>query len=204
MSDFITLACPSCGGNLAVTPDSERFACPYCRREHLVRRSGGHVSLVPIMERLERITEGVDRHASELAIQRLRKDRRAVKERINKQKDRIGDGRRALSRVEAELAGTRTQSIVLLALAAATGGGALGIFLFGRTGFACFGVPLLLIGAVCGLTGLSARFRIGRRIERIGQIRRSLDKDYEYLDELKDELDRIDEELDHHERVVSI
>jgi len=48
-SDFITLSCPNCGGRLQVTADVERFACQYCGHEHIVRRSGGMVSLEPVM-----------------------------------------------------------------------------------------------------------------------------------------------------------
>jgi DNA-directed RNA polymerase subunit RPC12/RpoP len=50
MADFVTLTCPSCGEKLQITSDLERFACMYCGREHLVKRSGGVVSLVPVIE----------------------------------------------------------------------------------------------------------------------------------------------------------
>ena len=71
-ADFITLACPSCGGQLAITGDVERFACAHCGREHLVRRNGGVVSLSPLVERLQKVQTGVDRAASELAIARIK------------------------------------------------------------------------------------------------------------------------------------
>ncbi len=84
-NDFISLACPSCGGTLRVTEDIERFHCKHCGREHLMRRERGQVTLVPIVEQLGRIEGGVkklasgaDRHASELAIRRLKDDRQRL------------------------------------------------------------------------------------------------------------------------------
>jgi primosomal protein N' len=71
MSDFITLSCPPCGGKLEITQDIERFACSHCGGEHVVRRGGGIVSLAPIVAGLKQVQVGVDKTASELAIQRL-------------------------------------------------------------------------------------------------------------------------------------
>lgn len=71
MSDFITLSCPSCGGKLQITSDIERFACTYCGTEQVVKRSGGVVSLAPVMEGLQKVQASSDRVGSELAIQRL-------------------------------------------------------------------------------------------------------------------------------------
>src|SRR5258706_10389106 len=72
MVDFVTLSCPSCGGKLKVTSDVNRFACAYCGAEQIVRRSEGIISLAPVVQGLNRIQTGVDKTASELAIQRLK------------------------------------------------------------------------------------------------------------------------------------
>ena len=74
MADFVTLSCPSCGGKLEITNDVERFACSHCGREHIVKRSGGIVSLLPVVDALNRVGAGVDKTAAELAIARLQKD----------------------------------------------------------------------------------------------------------------------------------
>jgi len=71
MADFVTLTCPNCGGKLEITNDIERFACSYCGTEHVVRRSGGVVSLIAIVDGLKGVKTGVDKTASELAIKRL-------------------------------------------------------------------------------------------------------------------------------------
>lgn len=80
-SDFITLSCPKCGGQLEITPDMDRFACKYCGNEHLVRRSEGRVSLAPVVEGIKRVEEkfdhamiGADRMAAEQTIQRLKNE----------------------------------------------------------------------------------------------------------------------------------
>jgi primosomal protein N' len=74
MKDFVTLTCPSCGGKLQITIDVERFACANCGNEHIVQRSGGIISLIPLVVGLRKVQDGVDRTASELAIKRLREE----------------------------------------------------------------------------------------------------------------------------------
>ncbi len=39
MAEFITLACPSCGGKVQVSPGSNRYACEYCGSEHILENS---------------------------------------------------------------------------------------------------------------------------------------------------------------------
>jgi DNA-directed RNA polymerase subunit RPC12/RpoP len=72
MADFVTLSCPSCGGKLEITDDVERFACAHCGREHIVKRSGGIVSLSPVVDAIRQVGIGVDKTAAELAIVRLK------------------------------------------------------------------------------------------------------------------------------------
>ncbi len=74
MPDLVTLSCPSCGGKLNITNDIERFACGHCGREHVVKRAGGIVSLSPVVEALKKVEVGVDKTASELAINRLQRE----------------------------------------------------------------------------------------------------------------------------------
>lgn len=74
MTDFVTLSCPSCGGKLEVTNDIDRFACAHCGREHVVKRTGGTVSLSPVVDALRKVEVGVDKTAAELAIVRLQKE----------------------------------------------------------------------------------------------------------------------------------
>ena len=74
MPDFITLSCPSCGHKLQITEDIDRFACAACGNEHIVNRSGGIVTLKPIIDSIAKVQVGVDKTASELAIVRLKKE----------------------------------------------------------------------------------------------------------------------------------
>jgi len=74
MIDFVTLSCPSCGGKLEVTRDIECFACAHCGREHVVKRTGGTVSLSPVVDALRKVEVGVDKTAAELAIARIQKE----------------------------------------------------------------------------------------------------------------------------------
>ena len=80
MSDYVTLSCPSCGGKLEITSHIDRFACAHCGTEHIVRRSGGLVSLAPVTEEIRRVRTGVDRTAAELAMARLMKEIETLEE----------------------------------------------------------------------------------------------------------------------------
>lgn len=71
MVEIVKLQCPSCAGKLEVAAGMDQFACAHCGIEVLVRRSGGTISLSPVVDGLKRIERGVDRTASELAIKRL-------------------------------------------------------------------------------------------------------------------------------------
>lgn len=90
MAEFVSLTCPSCGSRLQVTNDLDTFACGYCGNELRVKRGGGVVSLAPMVEGLERVQKsvagvevGVDKTASELAIQRLRQDLQSLEVQWN-------------------------------------------------------------------------------------------------------------------------
>jgi hypothetical protein len=84
MTDFITLSCPSCGAKLNISEDIERFACSYCGQEHIVKRSGGIVSLSPVVAAIKDVQYGTDKTAAELAIVRIQKEISELEE--NKQK----------------------------------------------------------------------------------------------------------------------
>lgn len=84
MTDFITLTCPSCGGDLKITKDIERFACAHCGKQHIVNRGGGIISIAPV---LENVSKGVDSTASELALIRLEKELAEIKPQLKKAKE---------------------------------------------------------------------------------------------------------------------
>lgn len=86
MPEFVTLTCPSCGAKLQVGSDVDSFACKHCGNEHIVKRSGGTVSLAPVVEQLKNVRSGVDKTASELAIKRLKEE---IQEIQAKMPDRV-------------------------------------------------------------------------------------------------------------------
>lgn len=105
-SDFITLACPNCGGKLQITPDTERFACQFCGYEHIVRRSGGSISLEPVVKMMKSIDSNLnlvgeevyrlglsnEKQVAEQTILRLKKEI----EELNKQLGSYADGIQAI------------------------------------------------------------------------------------------------------------
>ena len=82
--EFITLSCPSCGGKLEITPDMDRFACAFCGREHIVKRTNSTISLSPVVEAIHHVRIGVDKTAAELAIVRLQKEISELQEQKQK------------------------------------------------------------------------------------------------------------------------
>lgn len=92
MSDFVTLTCPTCGAKLQITNDVERFACGHCRNEHIIRRSGGIVSIAKVVDGLAQVQVGTDRTAAELAIVRLNKEIQELESRkINRSREANGE-----------------------------------------------------------------------------------------------------------------
>lgn len=83
MAEFFTLSCPSCGAKLQIGNDVDKFACGYCGNEHVVKRSGGIISLAPVVEQLKDVKIGVDKTASELAVRRLRQEIDELKSKRN-------------------------------------------------------------------------------------------------------------------------
>ena len=43
MSDFITLTCPSCGGELKISQDTLSLRCKFCGAEHMLKREAGSI-----------------------------------------------------------------------------------------------------------------------------------------------------------------
>src|SRR4051794_36095268 len=86
----VTLKCPNCGGNLAITPDLEVFACGYCGTQQVVRRSGNTVSLKLIGDAIAGVKAGTDRIAAEMELRRLRDDLADIDKEGEKVEQEIG------------------------------------------------------------------------------------------------------------------
>jgi hypothetical protein len=93
---FIALKCQSCGGNLEIYGDMDRFACGYCGTEMIVQRRGGTVVLKAVTDAIKQVQIGTDKTAAELAIARYEgdlRDLRAVQAKLTQERDKgIGTG----------------------------------------------------------------------------------------------------------------
>ncbi len=89
MADFVTLTCPSCGGKLQITNDIERFACDQCGNEHIVKRSGGIISLTPVVDEIKKVVRNTDRAAIETTIMRINGEINALQSKSKELKKRI-------------------------------------------------------------------------------------------------------------------
>jgi len=181
-SDFITLGCPSCGGNLQITKDTDRFACKYCSREHLVRRENGIFTVTPVLEKLDRIVSGVDRQASELAIPRLKRVCRNIEDRIEDEWQYIDRAKNWASRKS----GSATTGAVML--------GTLGL-LFSACGAAVhWGVAVICVIVTVGLCALYVRFSQ----PDLARVERNIRRTHDRIDDLEVTLIRRRRELGKH------
>ena len=134
MADFISLICPSCGSKLQITNQIEQFYCASCGNAYVVNRSGGIISIAPIVNGIKKVQTGVDKTASELAIKRIKleiqdleKDLRSAK---NEKKQNINYG------LNLGISGL-VFFVLLLVLAGDEGIGCIGLsFLISIAGFA--------------------------------------------------------------------
>jgi hypothetical protein len=92
MVDFVTLTCPSCGGDLQITQEINRFACNHCGKEHIVNRTGNIIFLKPVIEEIGKVRMGVDKTASELALQRLQPEINRMKSEVDSIRENLQSG----------------------------------------------------------------------------------------------------------------
>lgn len=74
MVEFVRLSCPNCGAKLDIYGDDGHLACSFCGSEVAVIRRGSSVSLRLVTEAIQRVQEGTDKTAAELAINRYTAD----------------------------------------------------------------------------------------------------------------------------------
>ncbi len=102
MAEFVTLSCPTCGGKLKITNDIDRFACSHCGNEHVVKRSGGIVSLSPVVDGLKKIKTGVDKRERERKMGQVARERMDDMERQRSKE--LAALQNEKSRIESEMA----------------------------------------------------------------------------------------------------
>jgi DNA-directed RNA polymerase subunit RPC12/RpoP len=73
---MFSLKCANCAAPLQIKLEVSDFACAYCGVTQIVDRSGGTISLSLVADTLGRVERGTDRTASELALVRLKSERR--------------------------------------------------------------------------------------------------------------------------------
>jgi hypothetical protein len=72
------MKCVDCSAPLQIKPDVKEFVCAYCGTAQIVDRSGGTVTLNLVAESLEKVQKSTDKTASELALVRLKKEKRGL------------------------------------------------------------------------------------------------------------------------------
>ncbi len=54
MADLIKLTCPSCGSRLDSGEKANNFICPQCGNRYLFKQEGNSISLIPILEKMQK------------------------------------------------------------------------------------------------------------------------------------------------------
>ncbi len=90
-SDFVTLACPNCGGKLNITSDQERFTCGFCSYEHIVRRNNGVVSLEPVVRVMKDIESNISNVGAGLNKIGFSNEKQVAEQTIARLKGEIAD-----------------------------------------------------------------------------------------------------------------
>ncbi|HTP08074.1 MAG TPA: zinc ribbon domain-containing protein [Anaerolineae bacterium] len=72
MSNLITLTCPSCGGRLEVTNNTERYVCAHCGNTHIVDPG----------ERAESLANEVEQMRLKMDIRQVEEDLTTLRERL--------------------------------------------------------------------------------------------------------------------------
>jgi predicted RNA-binding Zn-ribbon protein involved in translation (DUF1610 family)/F0F1-type ATP synthase assembly protein I len=89
---LVTLACPSCGAALEITPDKDLYVCQACGNSHVVKRSAGMVALEPVLEQMREMRKAVSRSSREINIHRIRDEIEALEKEKNRHKKGLADG----------------------------------------------------------------------------------------------------------------
>jgi hypothetical protein len=144
MADLITLNCPTCGGNLQVTNDVERFVCAHCGNTHIVDPG----------VRVESLAAEVEKLRIESEIRRLRQELQVLAQKRDQLLARVQSYR---DRTASELAAYRVAGNLAYLMAAAT---AFGVLTVGNNRNS----DVLVIGGVIVFVLLIA---IGRSTKRL-------------------------------------
>ncbi len=89
---LVTLACPTCGAALDITPDKDLFICQACGNSHVVKRSAGMVALEPVLKQMREMREEVYRSTREINIHRIREEIEAFEKSKTTHKRGLTDG----------------------------------------------------------------------------------------------------------------
>jgi DNA-directed RNA polymerase subunit RPC12/RpoP len=146
----VSFRCSNCGAALKVPADVSTLACGYCGSEQIVERSGGIVTLRPVIAALQRVQAGTDKTAAELALARL--DREASLLAFERERILQGIAASAAAESSAERQKGRSRIGIILSL-----GLVAGFVLGGSTGHLALllGVCVSAASGIAGWFGLS-------------------------------------------------
>lgn len=76
--EFISMTCRNCGGKLSISKDADQCICQNCGSEYLVTFSDNTFSIKKLSETLQGIHNSTDKTAAELALKRIREEKKKL------------------------------------------------------------------------------------------------------------------------------
>jgi predicted RNA-binding Zn-ribbon protein involved in translation (DUF1610 family) len=176
MSNLITLTCPSCGGRLEVTNNTERYMCAHCGNSHIVDPG----------VRAESLAREVEVLKNESAIRRLDSEI----EDLGKRKQELQASTFIINpEIEAALVKWLfvgvliTVAVFIMVIGSQTGQGGIALYI-------CLSVSFLIAAALLGKYGLIDKRTLGRWQTRYETNERELNDIERQIAHKREELER--------------
>jgi DNA-directed RNA polymerase subunit RPC12/RpoP len=81
--EIITMTCRQCGAKLTISRDADQIICQHCGTEYLVSFQENTINLKILSDVVKGIYQSTDKTASELALDRLRKEKKNLFDESN-------------------------------------------------------------------------------------------------------------------------
>ncbi len=111
--ELVSMTCRQCGGKLMVSSDADQIICQHCGTEYLVSFNDGAVSVKLLSEGIKKIRASTDKTASELALDRLRKEKKNLFDESMIEAIILNTAKRGLEKYHLELDRSLRESIGL-------------------------------------------------------------------------------------------
>lgn len=87
--ELMSMTCRNCGGKLQIYKEADQVICQHCGTEYLVSINDGAISVKLLSEGLKKIQVSTDKTASELALVRIKVEKKRILNEIERAKNNL-------------------------------------------------------------------------------------------------------------------